>query len=744
MSNRWNQDKVAKKCFTVRWLHLVVVLLSCVMPALGDEADRASYYEMLDRGEFEQAKAAILNLISKRNPKDDSSVFIADLARAERGLGRPDAAKKSILALSPVQASQSFVQLELGRCLLAANDSAGAISAFRRCLASSNSPARCGAGYELAAIEFAGSRYKTCIELCQSVLSDIARLPAYDKSYNTELREIGNKTRKLMAAARDAQIPQLYGQEFAAYRAGRIAQAERKYEQALESYGQIKAPLLADAAECYSAACLVALGRLPEGIVAYEAFISKNETGPYRGEAMLELSRLRCKQAWSRADADAAKQMLDRAWQWTIQAQTGTATDLSALKSVLRDFPAPEQFTTPTQLGGYYRAFIRPESIINQHTCKWYLPYLQVQIKLLTGYSSVLQGDTRSAKAAFDQVDRLNEAQGGRMLTRSGVIERLTSASDSGSFLVPQDVWSSLTPEQGPALRLACFYYIAGENSLARELFEQFMQATKAATGSDPRVSQASATPRPSRSRKGRGSDEPEDRATATYGLALCAFREKREAETLQHLEKFTASLRASALMPQAAMLMGHIYAGKTDGLDTAVNCYKQIVSDRPGTDEASQALLSMGVSAFNARRLDIATEACNELIADQPKSYLAPAARTLLAAIERSEATSGPVPSDAKATPKPLASADLKTPSGRVILVKRHLLIPGGGDLSYDTKSLGPGDLLRYMVTCSTRSDCIKVNNFTLRLSDSEPQVPPVKGTSLEFVRAPVLYRVP
>ena len=149
---------------------------------------------------------------------------------------------------------------------------------------------------------------------------------------------------------------------------------------------------------------LAALKALPtgkkaenEGVVRLENFISENEFGLYRGEALVRLAEW----AFSKElDMDKAFEKYQLAKKWLNEVD-GFNLDVSKWvvpsKAVVVTRPPESEKITAGWNNYIEKAPIKPEQIINRNTCHWYLDSLRCECDKTLGFIYYLKGESDKA-----------------------------------------------------------------------------------------------------------------------------------------------------------------------------------------------------------------------------------------------------------------------------------------------------------------------------------------------------------
>jgi len=399
----------------------LVVSLACVAQAGAQERDHYPYRSAIHRGDWDGAEKRLRDLVSDGLIEGEQRWVLAmDLARIYRLQGDLKRAGDVLGQLSPDQAQQPYARLEaaiqkLEREEEKAQNAGGA--ELVRLRHEADHRIKQGANYHIALRDFDREHYDNCVRRCDGIIRDIGKLKLYQHPDASDLRHLIVLAKRLKARAEAQLLILKYGDDYFHYRQGRRAQARGDHEKAIEHYQQVKAEMLRDASECYTADCLLAMGRTDEAARGYQRFIETDPDGLYRGEAMLKLARLQIIHARTKGQLRAAGSLLAEtlAWHDRIAKPAPPATTAS-IQKVLDQFPPPDRFTTRDNFGNYHRTRVSPDTIVNRLTSTWYLQELEVQTALLHAFVLNEQGERKEALAGFEKTLELNDQYGGYIL----------------------------------------------------------------------------------------------------------------------------------------------------------------------------------------------------------------------------------------------------------------------------------------------------------------------------------------
>lgn len=693
------------------WMAVAVVACcSFVVPRLhADEAALQAYRDSLIAGDFARVESLLSNAVRDRQLSAEHRWRLQlDLAKAQRYQEKAPAALRTLQAMAQADAARPAVRVERAWSLLLTGQHRDALPALESLRGDSDAEAAFTSVYLLARLALEQERFQPCVDLCQQAIDISRRLDFYHNPNAWELRRIQAEVHRLLEAAKDRNVALQYGDDYANYRRGRLLQASGQYKKAIEAYVKIKAPVLADAAGCYIGKCLAELGHADQAAKQWQAFISADEFGLYRGEAIYEFGRLQLLNAATRQHMQSAEVWLRRAGEWCQRAgqQTPKAT-VESIKQVLQAFPLPEKAATRDRFGNFHRNHVSPETIVNRLTATWYLDDLQTRVALLHAFALHELGHAET-KAAMERLIALNSKQNGSLLKMGDVPSLLLADAKDGAFLIPPGAWQSLSGPWAVKLHMACYLLVAGDIDGSQRLFEQVHAEVNG------RV------------------ETTLEWSVAEFGLACTTFRKGDLSAAIGKLARFETVLRDSPLAPLAVLQAANFYTGQIGGWEDASQRYVWVARQAAGTPLAPRAMLGLAVAAANAGEDRAAAEACQTLLNEYADSRFAPAARTLLSRVKGVSAK----PAKAVSTTRQNQAV------GRIIPFERHLVLPGSVDFTNDLSQFKEGDMLDYQISYAIRSGC-RLSSFWYRLGLFEPQPPPVKKSPLQFFRAPALTMV-
>lgn len=672
---------------------------------------REPYIKLLDSGKTKEAIAVIQQLQrSGRVPKDDRWVLQVDLASAARMQGQPQQAIQLLSSLDKIDQLRPEVALESGLSYLLLKNDIQALKSFETATGAGSPSTRMRANLEVARQNFKNAQYEVTVRLCQLVIDDYGKLSSFDLESTPSIKSIYSAARKLLDEARAMLQQSRYGDDFMFYKTGRQAQARGDYQAAIDAYSKIKAPVLADAAGCYIPACLAELGKVSEAVAAYQKFIAADALGLYREEAHLELIRLQAKFAASRAEFQATAKLVDQALKWQEDlVKSGKDIDITSVRFIVQDFPAPVQYTVSSEFGNWHRSKSKPENIINRLTTRWYPSHILAQTYMLGIYVRSQAGDVSGAEKLLAKLEELNKENNERMLSSHASLGRLQRDTNRTAYVIPLPEWSSLTGQDVGAIKLGFFYLSARELESAKQLF----------TWVDSRIKQ--------------DGSNANNWAAVHVGQALYEFYSKNDRGALQQLGRFDTVFRQTSIRPFAQLIKANITAGqRPSGFKDAQRIYQSIITEYDKTPYAVYAQLCMGLSAANSGERTEAIKAFSHLLENHPESEQAKVARTALVVLNAQPVFEKRGPTTNKKLPLP----------GKVTPVEYSMSFPGGQAKRIDYATVATGDLLRFKITATVKNDCIKLKNFRMRLSEYEPQIAGRDDSKLEYIEAPMLKR--
>ncbi len=694
-------------------LAVAAVLIQCgygTAISADQEREHYAYRTWLHRGELDRAEQGLRSLLSTGLIEGEHRwVLAVDLARIHRLNGDRDRAKTTLAQLAPEVASHPYARLEAAIQNRVGSDeqaAASSVSEFVRLRNELDPRIKQESNYQLALIDFEREAYDNCIRRCDGIIRDIARLDLYQYPDASELRYLMVQSRELKARAEAQLLILQFGDDYFHYRQGRFAQARGDYEKAIEFFRQVQGGILREAATCYTADCILEIGRPTDAAALYRSFIDEEPYGLYRGEAMLKLARLQILHATTRGQLQAAEKLLAETLGWHEEVvRRAPPVSVASIQAVLAQFPPPDNYTSRDNFGNYHRNHAGPATVLNRLTSTWYMQELEVRTNLLHGFVLNELGQRRDAMARFERTLELNDRYGSHILNVGNVPHRLLVEAGNGAFLIPPTAWNSLSREQAVRLHLAFLYLTVDDVDAAGPLFESVLANTT------------------------NTSQHEADRAAAVLGRACVSYHRGQTTTALNDLRRFDAQYAKTPLTPLAQIMAANILAGQSgeEPFNEALRRYSDVARGLPGTPYANRAWLSMAVAAYNRSDHETARTAAGRV---SSSSAYHGAAHTLSVLIDNSE-------SDVSKQRSPLS----RQATGRVVPIARHFVYPGAVDLRYDIRQSGDDDLLRYSIAFSIRAGCA-LKNFRCATTILEPQAPPTDESPLVFVRVPLLLQ--
>ena len=495
----------------------------------------------------------------------------------------------------------------------------------------------------------------------------------------------------------DAAAMEVYGEDYPQYVEARKAHFAGQYQQAIDLYSELSSPLLKQSADCYVPACLVALGRVDEAAAAYRRLMEerydeqRQDRHAYLGETLLDDARLRCMSAQDRVDFAEINNILQIALEWCDRVSHQHQNAAASIQD----------------LGHRAPDFVTARTVINATTSEWYAPYYKTQVLLLKGYVLSQMEDATGAREMFDAAGKLSESHGGALLKDTDAVLRLQWEADDTSFLLPADAWTEFSEAHGPKLRLAFFYYLAGETAAARTMFEEVNR----------RVQDQSA--------------QAMDWAAAHLGMGICRFRAGDENGAIEALSRYQSIFRQGTLAPLGRYILANIYAGNAKHYKDAIRIYGDVAKEYSESDYVPRALLAMAVCAANHGDHETALSAADRLADVSPNS------KERLVAEFVADAVFGRAIDRSRGT----AKARLKK-GERMSRVDLDLCIslPGARSGEWAFSDYRDSDIVVITKSIGSFTSRITAVNIVPRLTVLEPQLPSEAAGQKTYFRSPLL----
>lgn len=393
----------------------------------------------------------------------------------------------------------------------------------------------------------------------------------------------------------------------ALFRQARRAQLHLDFQTAAGLYGQVQEVPWNEAAMCYRAQSLAALGQSEQAIELYQRYLINQSHQDYRGEVLLELSRLQCLLQDQKKGLSDARDNLQRATSWVEQ-------QLQQKHGRMGDDP-----------GNNSPLFVGPETVLNASTTPWYLPKLQTKILLLRVYVATLLNDQDKALAALDELEKISKDHKPQWISLQTLVN-LRVDVNRGCFLLPMETWQLLTPENAPAIRMGCFYSQTGEIDLAQPLLLAVHKLTA------------------------EGSGKAEDWAACELGLASCDVQLGHPDQAITRLQLFAKLLRATSASPMGRYMLANTLASNQSNLPKVYQLYADLTQDsNTGLANPSgikqQALLAMLIVALNHGDSSTAFRAADRLNIECSGTHQAQIASLIIADQTSASSTKGKTP---------------------------------------------------------------------------------------------------
>ena len=228
---------------------------------------------------------------------------------------------------------------------------------------------------------------------------------------------------------------------------------------------------------------LAALKALPagkkaekEGIVRLEKFISENEFGLYRGEALLRIGDYYLEQL----EIEKSFKFFDRAARWISQ---NKETEKVLSKSFVVPIKAAVITTPPPAMhsrdvwGNTFWSAINPENVFNQNTCSWYYDWLRYHVYSRRGLCLFLLGERESALNDIEEI--LKSSPFERKMYQIGypnTYSRLKKAFETGTMFATKEELSAFKGKERTAVMVAGYYYEIEDWEKSFELFLRYRE----------------------------------------------------------------------------------------------------------------------------------------------------------------------------------------------------------------------------------------------------------------------------
>ncbi len=470
---------------------------------------------LLGSKDFRGAEAHVRKLLD--DPRTSGGylpLLRADLARVYRLGGAPEKGAMLIDSLDFSVQTQRRVRLERGLIALAMGETAKAEELLTRAREANEPEIRAVATWRLAEIAHGKKEYGLAGKLAAEVVQQ-----ARDAS-TAEVKSFLEPARELIEASQRDEIVGLHGEGYWHYRQGRIAQSRGRHAEAVAAFEKVKEnEILSEAAGLYRAMALASQNDAQGARKAFETVLATWPDGFYTGEALLEWASMEYLAANGEEGVRQARTHLDGAVDW--MAHLGSKRrDLTPVAAIVKSWPTGERMARPGRPG-----WPGPGCIVNPLTTPWYLDYLALRIHFLRGFLAGEVGEQEAAASGYAAACEVIRSQG---FSPTVVDLRLSQGLANGAYLAPAKRWRLLDRNVRQRLRLACFYYVSGQEWMGEAFFEQVLSSERLGK---------------------------EERALACYGQALCLLRRDEVVRALACLKPFGDELRQTDVAPYVRLL---------------------------------------------------------------------------------------------------------------------------------------------------------------------------------------------
>lgn len=684
----------------------------------GAEKELKSAESLVKQERFKSAIAKLLKLAGSKGLSDNERGKAALLlAIAYRNAGQDDKALETLKGIAGSKPDEFY--LELGEAQFIKKNYEEAIYASN-CY---DEKANCDnllfvrAMWLKARVRFETEDYLDCMKSCRNITNFIFKrsvgdVSESDKEDQKKLDELKKNANELYEKARHLYDIKVYGEDYAWYRLGRIAEIAEKYEDAINCYGKIKEGVLKDAGVCYTGHCLAKMGKVKEALKTYSIFYESEPAGLYREEALYHQAVLIYQSGTGdRAVKDSLDLIIKLQDCLKVIAESQRKIELKGINDALKREvvdETPRMFLKPDDCGNLIRMEILPETISNRATAPWYLPCLETRAKLFHGF--LLGESGNKAEAAMMYKKAMNSGKM-KIISSSDTLPSLLEGLLEGFYLLPGECRKRFPQKHYNQMALACFYYVSEEKELARQMFKKLL------SGEDIKPASYAAD-------------------AVRLGLAYCCFSENKTDQAEKILTELlkNSKYKKYEIYRQTSYLYACLLAAKPLEKQKVYSIFEALAEkNEKGSDcLAPKALLALAVTAINNGDMKKADEASGTIRKNYAETPYADAARTLETAIQNSK--------NKEDKDKNLLST-VETKTGKVILHRRTLVIPSLTNFEPDTSQFTPGDFVVYRIKCVARDPCAIVKQVTHHLSENEPQIPSVNGNEIIFLRSPLLY---
>jgi len=706
-------------------LAILVLGSACIFrvhAGTGFEKEIKSAEALVDQERYKAAIAKLVKMAEAKGMSDKDKCRTALLlATAYRKSGQDDRAFEALKGLAGSKPDDFYLEMGETQLLRKKYEDAIYSSNFYDEKTNQSNLLFVRAMWLKSRIRFEMKDYLDCMRSCKSILNFVLKKSSEGDTSavckeNLEklknLEELKKFAKDLYEKARHLYDIKAYGEDYAWYRLGRVAELDGKYAEAISWYGKIKDGTLRDAGTCYTGHCLARLGKTREALKTYSDFYESDPCGLYREEALYNEAVLTYRTGTGEKSVNDALALITK-FQETLKVISDSTRKIEikgineALKKDVVD-EIPQLFLKPDDCGNLIRTVVLPESIANRVTAPWYLPNIETRANLFRGFLLGEKGDKAEAALMYKKAMKPGKA---RIISLPDTLPSLLAGLLDDFYLLPGECRRRIHQKHVGQLSLACFYFVSEEKDIAREMFKNLLLDDDLKPGTYARDA-------------------------ANLAMAYCLFSDNKNTQA----EKILADIIANSkhkkqdLYRRISYLYACILANRPSERQKVYGIFESLgEKGKKGDDDlAPKALLALAVTAVNTGDLKKAEETGRQIQKSYAKTPYAEAARTLEAAIRSC---------NEKEIKDRSLFPPLETKSGKVIAYRRTMVIPAMTSIEPDTSQFNSGDFIVYRIKCVARDPCAIVKGVVHHLSKDEPQIPGVKGNEIIFVRSPLLY---
>lgn len=351
-----------------------------------------------------------------------------------------------------------------------------------------------------------------------------------------------------------------------------------------------------------------------EALKQAEAFITKEEFGLYRGEAMVDSGTYFLE---SRIDLKNAIKWLERASGWFEKAREADAKlmDVPDKARIVSATPGSEK--KRDTWGNVVEEEIAIGAVINRRTTPWYFTRLIRELRLLRGVTKFIKGDTKGANQDFAALLELDKYIAS--LHAGGApnsYKRLKEDCDRGYFWGwPEDL-KAFSGDKKTAVYLGGFYFELNKYGKASHVYNRLFSGEF-------------------------GKLNKEEAAFLHQGLGECCYRNRNLEEAAKHFRKILKDYAGTPTVPKAMLSLAGTLVQSPEGRGEAEKYYKELASKYPKTIFGEKALYySAFIQSYD--RKSESKKTFTTFIKRYPKSVYIYSAKQILAVLAKTKEEKG------------------------------------------------------------------------------------------------------